>query len=144
VSSASSEASPDRLASARARCAAGVRLRQSDCIAPGRPEPSLDSPVLPLVAGVFVFAIALLAGLLTSRLAQRTIVSTAVLFLAAGFIAGQGGLAVLDVRSGTRSCTGSSTSRCSRSCSPMACAPGSAVSRLRGGCPGARCSSRSH
>ncbi len=39
---------------------------------------------------VLVFSLTLLAGVLTSALAQRSILSTAVLFLFAGFVSGEG------------------------------------------------------
>ena len=46
------------------------------------------------------FAVVLLIGVLISERASRTIISTAVLFLLAGFVLGEGVLGVLDIRSG--------------------------------------------
>jgi sodium/hydrogen antiporter len=46
---------------------------------------------------LLVFAVVLLPAVLVSALAKRTILSTAVLFLAAGFLAGQGMLGVVDI-----------------------------------------------
>lgn len=46
------------------------------------------------------FAVVLLIGVLISERASRTVISTAVLFLLAGFTLGQGVLGVVDVRSG--------------------------------------------
>ena len=49
------------------------------------------------MTAVFVYALSLLAAVLLSRLAQRTVLSAALLFLAAGFVVGDGvlGLVVL-------------------------------------------------
>jgi NhaP-type Na+/H+ or K+/H+ antiporter len=47
---------------------------------------------------LLVFGVTLLAGVLISALADRSIVSTAVLFLLAGFVVGQGGLGWIGVK----------------------------------------------
>ncbi len=47
---------------------------------------------------LFVFAITLLLAVLVSELAERSVLSTAVLFLAAGFLAGEGVLNVVQIR----------------------------------------------
>lgn len=55
----------------------------------------MDIPIL-----VVCFAALLVVGVLLSELAHRTVLSTAVLFLVAGFLLGPGVLNVLDVQSG--------------------------------------------
>ena len=47
---------------------------------------------------LLIFAVVLLAAVLVSALAKRTILSTAVLFLVAGFVLGPDTTGVLDVR----------------------------------------------
>jgi NhaP-type Na+/H+ or K+/H+ antiporter len=47
------------------------------------------------VTALFVYALVLLVAVLVSRLAQRTVLSTALLFLAAGFVVGDGALGVV-------------------------------------------------
>lgn len=49
---------------------------------------------------VLIFAVVLLAAVLLSELAHRTVVSTAVLFLAAGYVCGNGVLGWIDVNAG--------------------------------------------
>jgi NhaP-type Na+/H+ or K+/H+ antiporter len=49
---------------------------------------------------LLVFSLALLLGVLTSALAHRSILSTPVLFLAAGFVAGRGVLGIVPFRAG--------------------------------------------
>jgi NhaP-type Na+/H+ or K+/H+ antiporter len=49
------------------------------------------------VTAVFVYAVTLLVAVLVSRLAERTILSTALLFLVGGFVAGGGLLHVVEV-----------------------------------------------
>lgn len=49
---------------------------------------------------VLVFAIVLVAGVLLSGLAHRTVLSTTVLFLVAGFVLGHGVTGVLDLKAG--------------------------------------------
>jgi hypothetical protein len=50
------------------------------------------------VIAVLVYALVLTVGVLVSRLAQRTVLSTAVLFLAAGFLVGDGALGLVVLR----------------------------------------------
>ncbi len=52
------------------------------------------------MSGVLVFAVTLLIGVAISGVARRSILSTAVLFLAAGAVAGQLGFGAIDVSSG--------------------------------------------
>ena len=60
----------------------------------------VDVPVL-----VLCFAALLVVGVLISELADRTVISTAVLFLAGGFVLGPGVLDVLDIQSGDEGVT---------------------------------------
>ena len=60
----------------------------------------VDVPVL-----VLCFAALLVVGVLISELADRTVISTAVLFLAGGFVLGPGVLEVLDIQSGDEGVT---------------------------------------
>lgn len=57
--------------------------------------PHVDVPVL-----LLCFSVLLVIGVLISELAQRTVISTAVLFLVGGFLLGPGVLDVIDVDSG--------------------------------------------
>src|SRR5512135_737478 len=50
------------------------------------------------MTGLFVFALTLLAAVLVSDLADRSVLSTAVLFLLAGVVAGEGLLGALSLR----------------------------------------------
>ena len=50
------------------------------------------------MTALFVFAITLLVAVLVSELADRSVLSTAVLFLVAGFLAGEGVLGVVSLR----------------------------------------------
>lgn len=67
-----------------------------DAPAPG--GRSLGGPARPLMAFVFPYALLLLVAVFASRLAHRSILSTAVLFLVGGFLAGDGvaGLITVD------------------------------------------------
>jgi sodium/hydrogen antiporter len=49
---------------------------------------------------MFIFAVTLLAAVLISELADRSVLSTAVLFLLAGVISGEGFLGVVSLRPG--------------------------------------------
>jgi NhaP-type Na+/H+ or K+/H+ antiporter len=53
-----------------------------------------------LVSGVLAFALTLLLAVLVSGLAHRSVLSTAVLFLGAGFLIGEGGLGLMSVQPG--------------------------------------------
>jgi NhaP-type Na+/H+ or K+/H+ antiporter len=52
------------------------------------------------VTGVLAFAVTLLVAVLVSGLAHRSVLSTAVLFLGAGFLIGEGGLGLVSVQPG--------------------------------------------
>ena len=84
---------------------------------------------------LLVFALVLLLGVLISGLANRSVLSTAVLFLTAGLVLGEGSLGVLElVRATARSASWPSwpSSQC---CSPTASGSASATSGRPGGCP---------
>ena len=88
---------------------------------------------------LLTFAAVLLAAVLVSALAKRTILSTAVLFLVAGFVLGPDTTGVLDVRRRLADRRRRWPSwRCSRCCSPTACGSAGRTCGRRGGCPAGR------
>lgn len=86
---------------------------------------------------VLVFACVLLASVLVSGLANRSVLSTAVLFLTAGFLLGDGVSGAIEVRADQNFVASLADSPCSACCSPTACASNSPNSAPPGGSPAA-------
>jgi len=90
---------------------------------------------------LLAFSAVLLLAVLVSQLANRTILSTSVLFLVAGFILGDGVMGVVKLEAGDHTVGTLAELALLRCCLPMGCASAGRTYARHMRCPGEPCCS---